>query len=566
MPTRFIERHYDPILCAHLCEGGMLAPLARALVSRGIRSSEDLAEDWKSLLSPTSLQGLDVAAKLLADARETHRRILVVADYDCDGATACAIALRGLTAMGLEAQYLVPDRFRFGYGLSPEIVDIACQQKERPDIIITVDNGIASIEGVSHANELGIEVIITDHHLAGETLPEAAAIVDPNLPSNGFQSKALAGCGVMFYLLLALRAELRERNVYTRESQPRLDALSDLVALGTVADVVALDKNNRILVSQGLARVRQGRACPGIAALFNVAGRDYAQATARDFAFSIAPRINAAGRLTEMSIGIDCLVSDDPSQALEYARELDRLNTERRDLEGDMQLDALELVRNMDWQGRATVILFDASWHQGVVGLVASRVKEQINRPVIAFACDEGTLLKGSGRSIEGIHLKDALEAVSKRFPTLIKRFGGHAMAAGLSIEASDLERFTQAFEETIVQTVRKDVFDRRILVDGPLTGEQINFPLIDALASRIWGQGFETPLFANEFIVLDQRLVKGAHLKLRLELDGRRFDAIYFRHTTFLPSHVRLAFRPEANTYMGRRTPQIVVVADEAP
>lgn len=564
MRTRFEERPFDAAVAKRLTASGMLPALARVLAARGIRSVDDLAEDWKSLADPALLEGLDTAADIVCRARKTGQRITIVADYDCDGATACAVAVRGLKALGIRVDYIVPDRFKYGYGLSPEIVDLALSQPEKPAILLTVDNGITSVDGVDHANALGLTVIITDHHLAGKRLPNAGAIVNPNLVGNRFPSKALAGCGVMYYLLLAVRARLRQEGVFSKETQPRLDALSDLVALGTVADVVALDKNNRILVSRGLARVRQGKACAGIQALFVVCGHDRGLASVKDFAFSIAPRINAAGRLTEMGIGIDCLLTDDAVCAQEYARELDRLNSERRSLEEGMQNEAFALIQDMDVEKKAGIVLFNPTWHQGVVGLVASRIKEAVHRPVIAFAPDEGEDLKGSGRSIDGLHLRDILEDLDKKAPWLMQRYGGHAMAAGLTIKKENLTRFTSLFDAVVRGKCDARTLENRIVVDGPLTADEINFVLIDALESRIWGQGFEAPIFANEFTVLNQRVLKGSHLKLFLELEGKRFDAIFFRHATPLPSHVRLAYKPEVNTFMGRRSPQLIVMAAE--
>lgn len=564
MKTRFVLRPYDKITCERLEHAGMLRPIAQALSARGIRSPEDLLEDWRSMLAPSRLEGAGQAAAILADAIERGRRVTVVADYDCDGATACAVAVRGLSMMGLAVNYIVPDRFKLGYGLTPAIVDLAAGADPAPDLIITVDNGIASVEGVRRARELGIDVIITDHHLPGDALPQAACIVNPNVKTSRFPSKSLAGCGVMFYVLLALRAELRRRGVYTQASQPRLDQLSDLVALGTVADVVKLDHNNRVLVAQGLARIRRGAACPGVQALFEVAGRDPAQASARDLSFAVAPRINAAGRLTEMGIGIECLLAGDAGTARRLAQELDNLNRERRGLEDSMQLDAVERLSSMDWRNHATISLFEEDWHQGVVGLVASRLKERTHRPVIAFARDGEELLKGSGRSIEGVHLRDMLDLVSKRAPDVIERFGGHAMAAGLTIRAENFARFTELFEAAVKESTDPGVFDRVVYIDGALSPEEISYPLIEAMHARIWGQGFERPLFANDFTIISQRVLKDAHLKLFVDLAGSRFEAIFFRRSAPLPAHARLAYRPEINEYMGRRTVQLVVEALE--
>lgn len=565
MNTRFSLRPYDKVVSEKLEHAGILRPIARALSARGVQSSDDLLEDWTALLPPASLEGTQLAARLLADAIEQKKRVTVVADYDCDGATACAIAVRGLSMMGCQAQFIVPDRFKLGYGLTPAIVDVAAQT-HKPDIIITVDNGIASVDGVARAKALGIDVIITDHHLPGDALPEAACIVNPNVRDCAFESKSLAGCGVMFYVLMALRSELRARGMFDRTTQPRLDKLSDLVALGTVADVVKLDRNNRVLVAQGLNRVRRGQACPGINALFEVAGREAANATARDFAFGIAPRINAAGRLTEMGIGIECLLTDDAEKARELAQELDGLNRERRELEDTMQLDANALVSHMDWEHRCTVTLFEPDWHQGVVGLVASRVKEKINRPVIAFAPDdEAGLLKGSGRSIEGIHLRDALDHVSKLRPDIIERFGGHAMAAGLTIRKENLALFVELFEKAVSECACPEAFDRVVYTDGALAPEEITFNLVNALSGRIWGQGFERPVFANDFTILSQRVLKDTHLKLVLDMAGNRFEGIFFRRNEPLSSRAKLAYRPEINEYLGRRSIQLVIEAVES-
>lgn len=564
MSTIFSVRAYDKMVSERLCHGGVLRPIAQALAARGVTCEEDLSEEWRHMLPPNLLEGTQEAARLLADAREAGKHITIVADYDCDGATACAVAMKGFAMLGLSADYIVPDRFTLGYGLSPAIVDLAHARSPRPDLIVTVDNGIASVEGVERARALGIDVIITDHHLQGDELPDAACIVNPNVKTSSFASKSLAGCGVMYYVLLALRAELRRRGIYDTKTQPRLDQLSDLVALGTVADVVCLDKNNRILVAQGLSRVRRGLGCHGINAVFEVAGRDIRNATVKDFAFAIAPRINAAGRLTEMGIGIDCLLSETHEQALSIAMELENLNRERRDLEGNMQLEAADYIDHMNWQDRSTITLFDKEWHQGVVGLVASRLKEKIHRPVIAFAIDENNDLKGSGRSIEGIHLRDALDRVSKIAPGVIERFGGHAMAAGLTIRRENYHRFSDLFEKAVTEMASPDVFNRMVLVDGALSPEEINVPLIEALSSRIWGQGFEKPLFANDFHILSQRVLKDTHLKLVLDLAGSRFEAIYFRRNEPLPTHVRLAYRPEINEFMGRRSIQLVVEAAE--
>lgn len=555
--TRLIPRPFDTRVAEALSAQGYNPALARALAGRGVRSRSEMDTAALGLIAPDQLTGAAAAARLLADAIAARRRLLIVADYDCDGATACAVGLRGLRMMGAQVDYIVPNRFEYGYGLTPAIVDLAAQKK--PDLIVTVDNGIASLDGVARAAELGIEVLVTDHHLPGEALPAAACIVNPNQPGCGFPSKNLAGVGVMFYVLLALRAELRARGAFDAATQPRLDSLLDLVALGTVADVVRLDRNNRILVALGLARVRKGQMQPGVAALFAVAGRNAATASARDFGFAIGPRINAAGRLTDMTVGIETLTTDSPARAQELARQLDTLNRERRELEGDMQIDAAALLEDRDLADVRTLSLFDESWHQGVVGLVASRIKEKHHRPTIAFARNENEL-KGSGRSIEGVHLRDTLDLVTKIAPGLITKFGGHAMAAGLTIPAEHFEAFARAFETATRASTEASLFNRSVAVDGPLAPDEISLGLLADVDAQIWGQGFPAPLFANEFRVIEQRLIKDAHMKLALELGGKRFDAIFFRRTEPLPDLAYLAYRPEINDWGGQRRVQLIV------
>jgi single-stranded-DNA-specific exonuclease len=555
---RFECRPFDTAAAQRLRTAGLPPALARVLAARGVARPEELLLAPQSLLAPAQLTQGDDAARLLADAIEQNARLLIVADYDCDGATACAVGLRGLRALGAQVDYLVPNRFEYGYGLTPEIVDLAAAR--RPDLLITVDNGIASVAGVARANALGMRVLITDHHLPGAELPAAAAIVNPNQAGCGFPSKHLAGVGVMFYVLLALRAELRARGRFTEATQPRLNALLDLVALGTVADVVRLDRNNRILVEAGLQRIRQGRMQPGLAALFQVAGRDARRAQAADLGFALGPRINAAGRLADMTVGIECLSTNDPERALALARSLDTLNRERREIEADMQLDALAELDAGPAEGQRTICLFNPDWHQGVVGLVASRVKERFHRPTIAFARADETTLRGSGRSIDGVHLRDTLDLVTKLAPDLIERYGGHAMAAGLTLPADALEPFTRAFEAATRASTEAHLFQRVIATDGPLTAKEISFGLIEALERQIWGQGFAPPLFDNEFTVLEQRLVKDRHLKLTLELEGKRFGGIWFGRTEPLPGRARLAYRPVLDEYQGQRRPSLTV------
>lgn len=563
--TRILNREFDLEAARRLHEEGYLPPVARALSARGIRDASELAQDWKSMLPPAMLEGTREAAERLALARERGERVTVVADYDCDGATACAVAIRGLGMMGVKADYFVPHRVHHGYGLSCAVVDLLAARTPRPDVLLTVDNGVSSAEAVRHAAELGIDVIVTDHHLPGAELPPAVCIVNPNLADSAFPSKALAGVGVMYYVLLALRALLRERRVYTQQTQPRLDALVDLVALGTVADVVKLDKNNRILVAQGLNRIRLGRTHAGISALFAVAGKKPEAAGVRDFGFALGPRINAAGRLDTMENGIECLLADDPVVALDYARSLNDFNAARQELETEMQQAAETALSCCNVDSLATLTLYDGRFNEGVVGLVASRLKEKVNRPTIVFAPTDDGALKGSGRSIAGVHLRDVLDLVSKALPGAVLRFGGHAMAAGLTLRSEDdLPAFRDAFEKAVRSMVDASVFERVIYTDGGLAPDEITERLVQAIDSQIWGQGFDAPVFANEFRVVRQSLVKDAHTKLILELGGQRFDAIFFRHTETLPGMVRLAYRPNINEFMGRRSVQLVIEAAE--
>jgi single-stranded-DNA-specific exonuclease len=565
MSATFKTRDFDPTSARRLAQLGIPAALARVLAARGVASEADLNLSTRQIQAPGSMAQLDQAADLLADAIAQQRRLLIVADYDCDGATACAVAVRGLRALGAQhVDYLVPNRFEYGYGLTPELVDLAAQRK--PELLITVDNGIASIEGVDRANALGIDVLITDHHLPAERLPAARAIVNPNQRGCDFPSKHLAGVGVMFYVLMQLRARMRQRGVFTEATQPRLDALLDLVALGTVADLVRLDRNNRILVNAGLERMRRGTAHAGILALFRVAGREARSARAADLGFALGPRINAAGRLTDMTQGIACLLSDEADQALRLAQRLDELNRERRQIEADMQLEAQIDLDAFDRDGigdlgrRRTITMFREGWHPGVVGLIASRVKERHHRPTIAFARADATWLRGSGRSIEGMHLRDTLDRVTKIDPTLVARFGGHAMAAGLTIAHASLERFTQAFEQAAQETTDASLYARSIAVDGPLQAGEITHSLIEAMNKVVWGQGFAEPLFANEFEVLEQRIIKGSHLKLTLGLEGRKWPAIWFRRVQALPDRARLAYRPAIDEYRGERRISLMI------
>jgi single-stranded-DNA-specific exonuclease len=501
--------------------------------------------------------GINAAARLLADAIAQGKRLLIVADYDADGATACAVGMRALRAMGAKVEYLVPDRFKLGYGLTPELVDVAAQRK--PDLLITVDNGIASVAGVARAKALGIATLITDHHLPGSELPAAECIVNPNQAGCAFPSKALAGVGVMFYVMLALRAELRRRNHFQQE--PNLGALTDLVALGTVADVVPLDANNRNLVAQGLKRMRAGRGTPGIAALLRAAGRPLAEASSFDLGFLAGPRLNAAGRLADMSLGIECLITDDEARAANCAQELDRLNRERRNIESAMLQQALQIVEKLVTQEKCT--FFHTDWHQGVVGIVASRLKDRLHRPVICFARAEESgdpVLRGSGRSIAGLHLRDALDLVSKRAPGLIRRFGGHAQAAGLSIAAADYERFAGEFERTVEELLPASARLKVVETDGALDSMYFSLEVARLLDGGIWGQGFPQPVFCDTFAVENQRVVGERHLKLQLVKNGRRIEAMRFGALDPLPAQVRAAYRLSVNEYNGLKSIQLNV------
>ena len=542
-----------------LRQQGVHPVLARLYTARGVTKLSELSSELNALIPPNQLLYIDAAAAYLADAIAANKKMVIVADYDCDGATACAVGLRGLRMLGAQVDYIVPNRFEYGYGLTPEIVELT-QRTTSPDIIVTVDNGIASIEGVAEANKRGIDVVVTDHHLPAATLPDARVIVNPNQPECGFPSKNLAGVGVMFYVLLALRAELRNRGVFDVSNQPKLDTLLDLVALGTVADVVKLDANNRILVAQGLKRMRAGKMHAGVAALFRVAGRNPNTATPFDLGFAVGPRLNAAGRMDDMKIGIECLTTDDEGRAWDIAQQLNNLNLERRAKEAEMQDAALLLLDQFEAQDSTTLCVFDESWHQGVIGIVASRLKDKFYRPTITFAPGGDGVIKGSGRSIPGFHLRDALDLVSKHVPGLIHKFGGHAMAAGLTIGANDLATFQAAFEQVGKHLLEPAQLERIVETDGILEDNYYTVDFIHLLEQQVWGQGFPAPTFSDEFRLISQRVLKERHLKLMLEKNGQRYDAIWFGHTDNLPARVKVAFRLDANEYNGVTRVQLLV------
>ncbi len=566
--THICRRRVAPRTQWQLEQQGVHPLLARIYAGRGIVERQDLDYPLAALWPPQRLKNADRAAELLANAIGRQARILIVADYDCDGATACAVGLRALRAFGATVDYLVPNRFTCGYGLSPDVVDLAAAR--RPDLIVTVDNGIASVEGVARARQLGIATLITDHHLPGEQLPAANCLVNPNLPDCTFPSKALAGVGVMFYVMLALRAELRARQWFTSGSgrvEPNLADLLDLVALGTVADVVSLDRNNRILVSQGLQRIRQGRLTPGMRALFGAAGRPPAQASSVDLGFLIGPRLNAAGRLADMSLGIECLITDDESRAMNIAQQLDALNRERRQIEAEMQQQALEqldqaapCIADLSTATDAAVSLFDESWHQGVIGIVAARIKERVHRPVFAFARGNAGELKGSGRSIPGLHLRDALDLLAKRATGLLLRFGGHAMAAGVSLREVDFAHFRMLFASIAEQLLSPADRTRTLETDGELPEAYFSLAIARLLADEVWGQGFPAPLFDDEFIVDSQRILKDKHLKLHLRKGTQQLEAIQFNFRETPGSRIHAVYRLTINEFNGVQTAQLLI------
>ena len=557
---RILERDAPAAAFQKLRASGLHPVLAKIYASRGVLDATQLDTSLGGLLPFDQLLNCATMANLLADAITAGKRLLIVADYDADGATACAVGMLGLQNFGAKVEYLVPNRFEYGYGLTPEIVKLAAGRQ--PDFLITVDNGIASVEGVEEAARLGIRVLITDHHLPGTQLPAAACIVNPNQHGCTFPSKHLAGVGVMFYVLVALRAELRRRDWFSERKEPNLAELLDLVALGTVADVVRLDDNNRILVDQGLRRIRAGRARAGIDALFRVAGRNPSRVSPYDLGFVVGPRLNAAGRLTDMSVGIECLLTQDPIRAAELAKQLDALNRERRDIEAGMQETALALMDKIDVADTFSLSLYDESWHQGVIGILAGRLRERFHRPAIAFAPADGGEAKGSGRSIRGLHLRDALDLVTKRYPGLILRFGGHAAAAGLTIRRVDVADFATAFEAVVRELVGPADLERLIETDGQLSPSDMNLDFAETLETQVWGQGFAMPSFFDDFEVIEQRIVGGRHLKLRLRRPGGHdvLDAIAFGQEAPLPARVATVYRVQVNEYNGKRSVQLVL------
>ncbi len=568
---KLLTRDVPPRSAWALEQSGIHPLLARLYAARGVHTPEELDDALGKLLPPGGLKGVQKAAHLLADAMAADQQLCIVADYDCDGATACAVAVRGLRMLGARrVNYLVPDRVVDGYGLTPPIAQRV--KNQGADVLITVDNGIASVEGVAAAQSLGLKVLVTDHHLPAEQLPGAEVIVNPNQPGCDFPSKSMAGVGVMFYVLLALRAELRQRDQFDQASQPKLDALLPLVALGTVADVVKLDANNRRLVAQGLKRVRAGALPPGMAALFRAAGREASRATTFDFGFALGPRINAAGRLSDMTLGIECLLTNDPTRADELARQLDAINRERRVIEGDMREMAMEMAESLFEEGETpppAICVFDPDFHEGVVGIVASRLKDKLHRPTFVFAASTAPgkehELKGSGRSIAGFHLRDALDLVAKRAPGVLLRFGGHAMAAGCTVAEEHFEVFEETLNRVAMEWLDAATLQRRLETDGPLPPEYRRTELVDMLHAEVWGQGFAPPVFSEEVEVLSQRLVGEKHLSLKLKHQGQPVDGIWFNRAEPLPARVKVAYRLDADEWQGQKRVRFLIEAAEA-
>ena len=562
---KLLPRNVPPRAAWALEQSGVHPLLARLFAGRGVHDPQDLDTGLALLLPPSGMKGIDDAARLLADAIAADHHLCIVADYDCDGATACAVALRGLDLLGARrVGFIVPDRVVDGYGLTPSIAKRV--HATGAQVLITVDNGIASVEGVAAAQALGLQVLVTDHHLPGPALPQADALVNPNQPGCDFASKHLAGVGVVFYVLLALRAELRQRGVFSKATEPKLDGLLPLVALGTVADVVKLDANNRRLVAQGLQRMRKGQLPNGLAALFQVAGRDPMRASSQDMGFAIGPRINAAGRLSDMTLGIECLRTDDPATGLRLAEQLDAINRERRSLEGDMREQALLLAESLmdaDDEPPPALCVFDEAFHEGVVGIVAARLKDLHYRPCFVFAASESegqAVLKGSGRSIPGFHLRDALDAVVKRHPGLLLRFGGHAMAAGCTLLEDDLATFEAALQHIAQQWLSPATLSQSLETDGSLDPTFMRPDIVQAIHHHVWGQGFAPPVFQDLVNVVSQRIVGDKHLSLKLQLHGQAVDGIWFGRTEPLPAQALLAYRLDINTWQGRDKLQLQI------
>lgn len=557
-----VEREFSKFAVDSMVADGVNPIIARLLSSRGVDYAGLASPGLMHLLPIESMKGLKEAAILLDDSIKNNESILIVADYDCDGATACSVAVKGLRMFGANVNYLVPNRFVHGYGLTPTIVTLALSGEfGKPDMLVTVDNGIASVDGVAAAKKSGLKVLVTDHHLAGDVIPKADAIVNPNQPGCNFESKNMAGVGVMFYTLLALKSLRRKRGDYNNKIEPPLHELLDLVATGTVADVVKLDKNNRTLVGAGLRRIRSGKACPGLQALIEVAGKKSERLSSTDIAFNVGPRINAAGRLADMRAGIECLLSETEEGAKTLAKQLNDMNIERRSIEGEMRDEAMLMVDEKP-TGKFSLVVQKSDWHEGVIGLVAGKLKEKWNRPVIAFSPSDHdkSQMKGSGRSIPGVHLRDVLDVISKRSPGIISKFGGHAMAAGLTIDGARLDEFSNAFESAVVELADEDCFTRKVFTDGGLSPQEISIDLVEELDLITWGQGFPAPLFCDEFEVVSKKIIGEKHTKLVLSRNGSVQSAIAFNRTDDFPDHVKLTYRLSRNEWKDRVSVDLLV------
>ena len=536
---------------------GFHPKLAMLYSSRGIKSPNNISYELEGLIPPTSLLSSSSAAKFLAKHIDKKNKIIIIGDYDADGATASACGVLGLRKFGANVSFIVPNRFKFGYGLTPEIVELAAEQN--PDLIITVDNGIASIEGVSNAREKGIDVLITDHHLPADKLPNANFIINPNQPDCTFPSKNLCGVGVIFYLLLSLRAYYRNKGKFSDSSEPKLSDLLELVCLGTVADLVALDFNNRILINAGIRKMRTGMGNYGVRAIAELSKKNISEIKTSDLSFSIAPKLNAAGRLADMSLGIKCLISETQDEALSYAKQLILLNDQRRSIEVGMletALDSVKVTSDINF----SITLFNANWHQGVIGIIASRLKEKYYRPTIIFAKDESGLLKGSGRSIPSFHLRDSLDLISKQYPEIIVTFGGHAMAAGLTIREKDLNSFSEVFERTAKKLLSEDDLNLTVEVDSSILDSDLDYKTVNLINKEIWGQGFPPPLFSDEFNVISQKTIGEKHTKLYLSKDGINYDAIFFNNDQTQPDRIRAIYSIEVNNFNGIKSIQIII------
>ncbi|AGF46860.1 single-stranded-DNA-specific exonuclease [Candidatus Kinetoplastibacterium desouzaii TCC079E] len=557
LKTRNIEQQHSQ----KLIENGIHPLLSRLLSSRGIEQLIDIHYEWISLLNPIKLNQIEKASKFLANSIINNKRILIVADYDCDGATACAVGIRGLRSMGGNVDFIVPNRFNNNYGLTPEIIKQACEKSNtKPDIIITVDNGIASVEGVEYAKKIGIDVIITDHHLPGKILPNALAIINPNNQGCNFPSKNLSGVGVIFYLMIHLRSEMRNNGTYNKDTAPKLNELVDLVALGTIADLVKLDKNNRLLVTQGLKRIRLNNTHPGIKALFRISNKNIENATTSDLGFSIAPKINAAGRLSDMSLGIHCLITNDYNEAMKIANKLNEINNERKNIQEKTNLQAIKEINTYRSDLKYSICLANDNWNHGIVGLVSSKLKEKYWKPSIAFAPSNDLELKGSGRSVNGINIKDILDLISKNYPGVIKQFGGHAMAVGLTINKNNFQKFTFAFEEIVKNLTKNNQPEAIIENDGSLEIEFANVETANLLKKQVWGSGFEEPVFIDNFEVISQKLINDKHLKLSIKRNNKIFDAICFDHKEVNYKHIKAVYKLDINVWNGASNLQLVI------